>query len=300
MPWTRALLAVAAVVSLAAACGDAGAGPPADVRATIVATTTIWADVVRNVACGDLALVQAVIPAGVDAHGFEPSLATRGQLESADLAVANGLGLEEALSAVIAAVEDNGTPVFRLADHVEALVGNEADPHIWFDPMRVSGALPALADRLVADAGLDADAVADCVSGYQAELAALDAEIQDLLSPIEHNRRLLVTNHATLSYFADRYGFEVIGTVIPAPSTLAETNPAQLEALALLMEKEGVTTIFAEESQPRADVDALRDRLDDVEVVTLRTSGLGDPDSGVDTYIGFLRTNARLIADALG
>ena len=170
---------------------------------------------------------------------------------------------------------------------------------MWFDPHRVSDALPELARALTAAAGLDPAAVDACVAGYQAELAAVDAEISAEVERLPAASRKLVTNHEALGYFADRYGFEVIGTVIPSPASMAQTSPAQLEALAELIEHEGVKALFAETVHSTDDVDALAARVGDVEVVTLYTGSLGPPGSGAENYIGFLRTNTELIVDAL-
>ncbi len=142
--------------------------------------------------------------------------------------------------------------------------------------------------------------VGECLDRYQADLAAADAEIAGMVAALPADRRKLVTSHDSLSYFADRYGFEVIGTVIPAPSTLAETDPAQLEKLAEIIDETGVPAIFAETQHTLDDVNALAARVGDVEVVTLYTGTLGPPGEGADTYIGFLRTNALLITESLG
>ncbi len=174
------------------------------------------------------------------------------------------------------------------------------DPHVWFDPVRVSGVLNELARHLTDDAGIDGDAVTACLSDYQAELAALDQELEDLLEQLSPDKRKLVTNHDALGYFADRYGFEIIGTVLPSSTALAETNPAQLEELARTIEHEGVNAIFAETVHSSDDAEALASRVGDVEVVTLYTGSLGPPGSGAEDYVGFMRTNARLIVDALG
>ena len=174
------------------------------------------------------------------------------------------------------------------------------DPHVWFDPHRVSGALPRLARTLTADGGLDAAAVDACLSSYQAELEAADAEIAAEVAQLPAESRKLVTNHEALGYFADRYGFEVIGTVIPTPASMAQTNPAQLEELAEIIEHEGIKALFAEALHTLDDVEALAARVGDVEVVTLYTGSLGPPGSGAETYVGFLRTNTALIVDALG
>ena len=186
------------------------------------------------------------------------------------------------------------------ADGHEGHVHSGADPHVWFDPVRVSATLGELAEHLTDDAGLAPDAVADCLSRYQAELAQLHDELVEILSAVAPADRRLVTDHDALGYFADRYGFEVIGTVIPSVSTLAETNPAALEELAEVIAETEVRAIFAEDHRSDDTIQALASRAGPVEVATLYTGSLGQPGSGADTYAGFMRTNAGIIADALG
>ena len=171
---------------------------------------------------------------------------------------------------------------------------------MWFDPVRVSATLGELAEHLTDDAGLAPDAVADCLSRYQAELARLHDELVEILSAVAPADRRLVTDHDALGYFADRYGFEVIGTVIPGTSTMAETNPAALDELAEVIAETGVRAVFAEDHRSDDTVQALAARSSPVEVATLYTGSLGQPGSGADTYAGFMRTNAGIIADALG
>ncbi len=171
---------------------------------------------------------------------------------------------------------------------------------MWLDPHRVSEALPALAGVLTADVGLDPGAVEECLSSYQAELAAVDADIAAHVGELPAESRKLVTNHDVFGYYAARYGFEVIGTVIPSPSSMAQTSPAVLEELAETIEHEGIKAIFAETQHSLDDIEALAARVGDVEVVTLYTGSLGPVGSGADTYIGYLHTNTDLIVDALG
>ena len=178
--------------------------------------------------------------------------------------------------------------------------GSGGDPHVWFDPQRVSGALPNFADVLTSDVGLDSAAVEACLTSYLAELEAVDAEVATKVEQLPAASRKLVTNHEALGYFADRYGFELIGTVIPTPASMAQANPAGLEELAEIIEHEGIKAIFAETLHSLDDVQALADRVGDVEVVTLYTGSLGPAGSGAETYVGFMRTNAELIVDALG
>ncbi len=120
LPSRRPLAGLAALALLLTACGDDD--PAGDTeRPTIIATTSIWADLVADLACGGQARVGTLVPVGGDPHSFEPSLADRGDLERAALVVANGLGLEEGLDDTLDAVEDGGTPVIRVAELVDPL-----------------------------------------------------------------------------------------------------------------------------------------------------------------------------------
>jgi zinc/manganese transport system substrate-binding protein len=299
----RSIAALAAGVLAIAGCGGdddsaagAGDGP------YVVATTGIWADVVSMVACDGTFDVRTLLPSGTDTHSYEPSLRDRSVLDRAAVVVANGLGLEERLDDTLAAVEDEGVPVFRVGEHVDTLgaTGGEhggADPHVWFDPTRVSAALPALGGALVA-AGADRGRIDECVATAQDELAALDREVAATLAAVPAARRVLVTNHDSLGYFADRYDFTVLGSILPSTSTLTEASPGQLEELGQAIQAEGVPAIFAESVSSTADADALADRLG-VDVVVLYTESLGAPGSGAETYPDFMRFNAQAIADAL-
>ena len=141
-------------------------------------------------------------------------------------------------------------------------------------------------------------------AALRTELEALDAELEAAFATIPEARRKLVTNHDSLGYLADRYGFEVVGTVIPGSSTSAETNPAAFAALADLLVAEGIDVVFAETT----DSDTLARQLAaevvgqgglEVEVVTLFTGSLGPEGSGAETYVGLMRTNAERIVAAL-
>jgi zinc/manganese transport system substrate-binding protein len=312
----------AALGALALVVSSCGSDDPAtsDSATTIVATTTIWADVVANVACDGLADVRTVVPPGGDPHSFEPSLRDRETMGNATLVVANGLGLEESMTDTIDAVESDGVPVLRVGEFVDTIPAGDQDPdtdtadgstddhgaddhgaedpHIWFDPIRVSATLPAIADALAA-AGLDRTALDACVSDFTDRLASLDADVSSTVASIPADERLLVTNHDSLSYFADRYDFEILGSVIPSPSSLSATNPAALEALAATIEETGVPAIFAETQHSSADTQALADRVGDVAVVTLQTDTLGPTGSETSTYIDWLAATARTIVTAL-
>jgi zinc/manganese transport system substrate-binding protein len=249
-------------------------------------------------------------------------------MENADLLVVNGAGFEEGMIDIIDQVESSGTPVFEFADHVELLAfdgdhsgedsnsdetnSDEAnsddkgddhsgdDPHIWTDPSRMATAVEAFGAELTQLEGIDAEAADTQVQAYLDELRSLDAAMEDTLSAVPAENRVLVTNHEVFGYFADRFGFEVVGAVIPSLTTNAEPSTAEVEALVELIEQEQIPAIFAETSGSTRLSDAIAESAGtEVAVVVLYSESLGEPGSGADTYIGMMTKNAALIADAL-
>ena len=171
------------------------------------------------------------------------------------------------------------------------------DPHVWMDPLRVADAAELIAKEL---ANLDSsvDWMANATA-YADQLRALDAEVVSMLGAVSEDRRKLVTNHDAFGYFADRYEFEVVATVIPGGSTLADPSSSDLAELVEVLIDEAINVIFAETIEPSALAEALADEVDGVTVVELFTGSLGEPGSGAETYIDYVRTNASRIADAL-
>lgn len=179
------------------------------------------------------------------------------------------------------------------------------DPHVWFDPVRMADGVRLIATEIAdVDESLDAATWEERGEAYAAELLDVHEEIEQLLDAVPPERRLLVTNHDALGYFAHRYGFEVLGTVIPGASMQAETDPRSFAQLADLVDREGVPAIFAENTDSTRLAEQLASEVVgrgdlEVEVVRIYTDALGEPGSGAETYLGLLRTTAGLIVDAL-
>lgn len=299
----KGIVAIAIVVS---ACGSSSTSPEPDAgavaRPTVVVTTNILADVAEQ-AFGAAVDVELIMPVGADPHDFAPSARQAESMENADLLLINGAGFEAGMLDVIDAVVESGTPLFVAADAVELLsAGSGDDPHFWTDPTQMIRVVDALETRL---GGLVADdtAATEVTTGadaYRSELVAADGEVSDVLTSVPAERRVLVTNHEVFSYFALRYGFEVVGAIVPSFTTGAEPSAADLDDLADVIEAEGVPAIFAETSQSTDLADALADEVGDIEVIELFSESLGESGSGAETYVAMLQTNAQLIAAALG
>lgn len=293
-----AAIVVAGALSACSTGDGAGDGPQ------VVVTTSILGDVVANLV-GDAATVEVVMPPGSDPHAFSPSARQAAAMREADVLVVNGLGFEVGLRDTIDAAEADGAVVVTAADAVETLPlggvdGADPDPHFFTDPVRMADVVASLADSLARHVdGLDTPAYRDRVAAYVEDLEALDVEVVALLDRVPSERRVLVTNHEVLGYFADRYRFEVLGTVIPNGSTLAEPSAADLQALAAEIERVGVPAVFAETSSPARLAEALAREGTEVQVVELYTESLGPSGSDGATYLDMVRTNAERIAAAL-
>jgi zinc/manganese transport system substrate-binding protein len=287
---------------LVASCGSTDTSTSeAKSSPTVVATTDVWADVVANVVC-DAGSVAQLLPSGTDPHGFEASLSDRLALEDAALVVINGLGLEGTLEDTLDAIGDGS--VFVVTDHlttIPLLRGDDDadptgdDPHVWLDPALVASAIPALVDALGA-AGFDRSVIEPCAASYTDRLIAVDGEIATMVETVPFERRKLVTSHESLGYFADRYGFEVVGAVIEGGSSLGGANPAALAALVTAIDATGVGAIFTEARLANDDAVAVGERAG-VEVIPLDVEGLS---AGAPTYLDLVTEVGRRISEALG
>lgn len=296
-----ALLAVLVVVAAlgVAACGSSGAsgtgasgtGASADggarERAVIVATTPILGAIVRD-AVGDAADVRVLMPNGGDPHEWRPSAKDVAELQSADLVVQNGLGLEQGLQEAISQARDDGVPVFTATDHVAVRPG---DPHFWTDPSQVAKVVAALPAAVRAATGAD---IAASAAKAGKRLAALDAEIADDFAKVPETARNVVTGHESLGYLAARYGLALTGAVTPSLSSQGQVSAAHLKQLEDAMSRAGVRVVFTETGLPNAVADAIVAQAG-ATLVQLGTEAL--PDDG--TYATYIRELARRMSSAL-
>ncbi|MDP8958570.1 MAG: metal ABC transporter substrate-binding protein [Actinomycetota bacterium] len=303
----RAVLVPLLLAIVGVSCGEA-AGGEEDRRQglLVVATTSIHGDIVSRVV-GHAGTVEVLMPIGADPHDFQPSARQVALIGAADLVVVNGLELEEGLLDVLDSLQ--GARVLELAPLLDPLPlrqdelhdddYGDLDPHVWLDPVRIADGVQRVGRRL---AELDGgEQFVQRAASYREQLLSTHQEVRATLEQVPPGRRKLVTNHETLAYFADRYRFEVVGTVIPGGATVAEPSARQLARLAELVEAEDVPAIFVETTAGAALAEAVAQEVGhQVEVVTLFTESLGEPGSGADSYLGLLRTNAERIAGALG
>jgi zinc/manganese transport system substrate-binding protein len=292
------LAAVAALLLALAGCGEAAP------ERSVVVTTNILGDITRNIV-GDQADVTVLMAPDADPHSFGISAQHAARLERAALVVHNGLGLEEGVQRHVDAARAAGVPAFAAAEAVDPLpfsVDGSPDPHFWTDPQRVRRLVDLVADHVIEHVdGVDEAAVRRNAARYGAAVEELDAELTARFGRIPPERRKLVTNHHVFGYLAQRYGFEVIGAVIPSGTTLASPSASDLESLATAVRTAGVPAVFADSSQPDRLAHVLADRAGvHVAVVPLHSESLTRDGGGAATYLEMMRANADAIARALG
>lgn len=302
---SRRLLTLAAVATLVGSlAGCSGTGTGSD-RPLVAVSTNILGDVVQAV-IGDQVDVMVLMPPGSDPHSFEVSAQEAARLREADLVVSNGLGLEEGIQHHLDSAADDGVPQFVAGDHVQTVpyAGDEmsgVDPHFWTDPQQMVQVVDALEPALAAAVGgIDPAALRASAGAYRQQLRDVDAQLEQQFAAIAPHRRALVTNHNVFAYLAQRYGFTVVGTVLPGGSTLAAPSASDFDDLVTSIETAGVTVVFADVSQPDRLMQVLADEVGiEVTVVDLFTESLSDAQSGAATYLSMMRSNADRITAAL-
>jgi manganese/iron transport system substrate-binding protein len=294
-----------------AACGrtsNLAATQPGTDKLKVVATTTIVGDVVKNVG-GDNIQLQVLLPAGVDVHSFQPTPQDIARIASADLIFANGVGLEAFLQpmlqnagsqARVVSVSD-GVNILKAPDLPtgEATTGTAGgDPHTWFNPENVSIWTQNIASTLAQADPAHAETYTANAKKYQAQLKDLDSWIQGQVSQIPEASRQLVTDHDSFTYFADHYGFKLVGAVIPGYSSLSEPSAQDLASLEDTIRKLGVKSVFIGMTvNPALSERVAQDT--GTRLVSLYTESLSKPDGPAPTYLDFMRYNVNAIVEAL-
>lgn len=298
----RMALAVATVSTVTISCGsstDDATGP------SIVVTHSVLGAVVRDIV-GDAAEVTVLIPNGVDPHDWEPSAQDLERVTGADLVVANGLGFESGLEDALRNAVDSGVTVFEATDYVTIREGNhsdvevhdetekkehaDGDPHFWTDASAMAEVAEAL-EVFLFDVGVD---VGDRAGMTAEKLVTLDNELREVSGSLAGERRTLVTGHESLGYFADRYGFTLVGAVVPSLTTQAEVSAGEIAELKAQVEAVGVDVVFSELGTPDKTVAAIADEVG-ARVVEISTHVL--PADG--SYETFMRDLMTTIVEAL-
>jgi ABC-type Zn uptake system ZnuABC Zn-binding protein ZnuA len=273
----------------------------------VVAVESFLADIAQNIA-GDRIKVEALIPLGLDPHAFEPTPRDIVKIAESQVLIANGGGIEEWLDETMNNVGGERLVVEAAAGLVsrEAREGelapdehNGEDPHYWLDPTRVIKYVENIRDGLIQADPQNKATYTTNAAAYIVQLQELDGWIKQQVDQIPAEKRLIVTNHESFGYFADRYGFKIIGTVIPSVSSGASPSAQQLAQLIDHIRQSGASAIFLETGANPQLADQIAQETG-VKVVTgLYTHSITEPGGEAPTYIDMMKYNVTVILDAL-
>lgn len=271
-------------------------------QVTVLCTTTIVGDVARQIA-GDDASVTVLMPVGADPHAFQASPRDAIAVEAADLVFLSGAGLEESLAPLLQAARGRIVDLsseLALRQHEARDTDEEGnfDPHVWFDPRNVAAWSETIA-RVLAEADPDhASTYRARADAYQKEIGELDLWIRDRVATIPNEARRLVTDHEAFGYFADLYGIEEIGTILPGYSTLSEPSARELAALEDAIRAAGVPCLFVGTTIP-SDLAEQVAADTGTRIVFLYTGSLSEPDGPAATYLDLMRFDVEQIVRGL-
>jgi zinc/manganese transport system substrate-binding protein len=294
-------LALAVLLALALAA-------PVSAALRVVASTPDTADMARQIG-GDRVEVVTIAEGSQDPHKVpvKPSFVTK--LNRADALIVNGLGLEHAYIPPLLEVASNpkilptGPAYIDASIYVQPLevptsqsraqgelhpLGN---PHFSMDPVRGKLMAKAIAEGL---ARVDPAGAPAYQAGLARFTALLDRKIEEwqmLAAPLRGVKA--VSYHQDLTYLAERYGIEMVGTIETKPGVPA--TPAHLEELIDTMKRDRVKLVIREVAyelplaQKVADETGAR-----VATISSLAGGLG-----TGSYVDAVEANLKALLGAL-
>ena len=297
------IIALAPLLAVIAGCGPDNDRWISESRPVVVTSFTLIEDFTKQVG-GSLVAVRVLAPVGAEVHEWELSPRNFIDLERADLVFINGLGLEQWLPQIEATLPE-GVRMVPLAEEtgretIPIALGDlkgAPDPHMWMDPRAVAGYIEVIRDRLIEIDPTNESDYRDNAEAFLEELELLDAELNERFATIPETQRVLVTSEAAFLYFADAYGFRNEG--IWGSNAEEEGTPRQIARIIDLIEEERPAAIFWESTITDRYVRSVADETGVPIVGPLYVDSLGRPGSGAESYLDMMRTNARVIADAL-
>ena len=298
--WFAAVLALIGVVGLAG-CGTEAGGD--DGRVKVVATTTMIADLARQLGGEDINLV-AIMRPGEDPHIYDVKPNDATQVREADLVLMNGVHLEATLGDIVENKAKGKVVALAEVQGIDLLKGEgteaAADPHCWMDVKQYRRYAEAARDALIEVDPANAENYRKRAEAYLAELDALDAWVREQFAAVPAEQRVIVTSHDAFGYFGRAYGIEVHGVI--GISTEQQPKPQDIQALEALVTERGVRGLFIESStgpQLNDIIKRVAEKTGAKVGGTLFSDSLGEPGTAGGTYIGMIRHNTTTIVNAV-
>ena len=301
------MFVLALTVFAAVGCGSGEKEAPSAGALRVVATTTILQDLAQQVA-GSRFQVTGLIPIGADPHEWQPTPSDMVAATRSDLLIINGGRLETALVQTVE-TKDFRNRVVTASTGLASRSPKPGEPgygetgavdaHWWLDPVAVITYVNNIKNAFVTADAAGASTYEANAAAYIQKLEALGAWIKEQVDTVPESQRLLIMNHLSHGYFADRYGFQVVGAVIPSVSTDAQSSPGQLKDLIATIRTLHVKAIFVELAESPKLAEQIAGEVQVKVVTDLLDHSLTDANGPAPDYLAMMKYDTRLIVDNL-
>jgi ABC-type Zn uptake system ZnuABC Zn-binding protein ZnuA len=275
-----------------------------------VATTVAPITSIVSTIAGDRADITGIVPEGTNSHTFEPPPSVAELMSAVDVVYVNGLKLEEPTRELARANMQDGAEIVELgtlvlpeSDYIYDFSfpeeGGKPNPHLWTNPRyAVEYARIAAEDLSERDPG-NADYFMSNFEEFSALVDEFDAAMREAFATIPAGNTKLLTYHDSFPYFAEDYGWEVIGAIQVAD--FGEPTPREVAALIEQVEAEDVPAIFGSEVFPSPVLEQIGTEAGVDYVDVLRDDDLpGDPGEAEHSWLGLMRFDFITMTEALG
>lgn len=228
---------------------------------------------------GDKLDVEMVMPQGTEPHGWEPDTKAIKNLESADLFIYNGAGLESWTDKVIDSLSNKDLKVVEASEGVDLIKSSHdhededhdhqgaeenhnhnhedheedheheghhhgpMDPHVWISPKNAKIEMENIKNALVELDKENADYYESNYQKYAKMLDELDAKYSEQLSALPN--KTIVVSHEAYGYLCKDYNLTQIG--IKGVNAETEPDAKKMAEIINYVKENKITTIFTEE-----------------------------------------------------
>ena len=301
---------VSAALVLSGCGGSDDSAPESDGDSVLVATTVSPITSIVSRVGGDCVDIRGIVPEGTNSHTFEPAPSVAALLSDADVVFINGLKLEDPTLAMAEANMADGAELVELGtvalpeeDYIFDFSFPEEDgkpnPHLWTDPTYAV----VYAD-IVREVLSERDP--ECADQMQENFEAFAAQAEELAEAVRLDQQTvpagglkLVTYHDAYAYFAENFGWQVVGAV--QPSDFADPTPSEVVTLIEQIRTEGVPTIFGSEVFPSNVLEEVGNETGVRYEQSLRDDDLpGAPGEENHSWLGLMQYNFATMIEGLG
>lgn len=292
-----------------AGCSSSSDEAASGERLLVATTVSPITSIVSRVG-GDCVDVRGIVPEGTNSHTFEPAPSVAALLSDADIIFINGLKLEDPTVEMAQAnmredaeLVELGTVALPESEYIYDFSFPEEEgkpnPHLWTDPTYAIEYAQIVKDVLTERDPACADTFQTNFASFETQVNALADAIRADQVTVPEGKLKLVTYHDAYAYFADNFGWQVVGAL--QPSDFSDPTPSEVVGLIEQIKAEGVPTIFGSEVFPSDVLEEIANETGVRYEDSLRDDDLpGAPGDENHSWLGLMQYNFATMIEGLG